>query len=147
MKNVFFLMMLITGLSITAQAQRQVVLTGTCLFEQAGSCRMAADPIKVKIILSIDDNTAKITGQEYWMNEENKYEKKGTIAWSGEVLNSKSMRFKQERQVTCGNENRTEVLNFIGVNMGDNRMEFDDRYVMCPASNCIFEVGYDLEIE
>ena len=129
--------------------QSKFEMNGTCSISQAGDCRMASDPFEVKITLDIDQKTGRIAMEEFWKNEKGNFEKKQDIAWSGEVLsksNIRVMRFTQVRQFNCGKDKRSETLHFIGVVDFSNgySVKLQDRYAMCPASNCIFDIDYSL---
>jgi len=139
-------MVFLIGLLTTTQAQQKVELVGTCKLTQAGSCKIASDPFNVKIILMIDTNTSKITGEEFKIDENNRYEKMEFITWTGEVLNSSAIRLQQVRQLTCSDGKRTETLHFIGV-IDNSKMKIIDRFAMCPNANCLFDIEYDLKVE
>ena len=151
MRKVFLIGCVMLCLTTSLYAQRNIYkieLTGTCTMTQVGSCSIEDDPFDVKIILSIDTITSEVTGQEFWL-ENGQYEKKENINWTGKVLNPQAIRFKQERQITCGNVRRTETLHLIGVVICNDNciMQLYDTFAMCPDANCIFDIEYDLTIK
>jgi len=143
------LLILTSSFSYSQENIQKIVFEGQLSLEQAGSCKMLSAPVDVKIIISIDNNTGEFTGKEFWKSEEGIFKTKTERKWAGQVLNKQALRFRLEVKPNCGSETREETLHFIGVINCDEStcsMKLENTYAMCPSSNCIFKIQYDLKL-
>ncbi|MEX0997587.1 MAG: hypothetical protein WDZ45_11100 [Flavobacteriaceae bacterium] len=143
------LLILTSSFSFSQENIQEIVFEGQYSLEQAGSCKMSSAPIEVKIIISIDNNTGEFTGKEFWKSEEGIFIETTKRKWTGQVLNKQALRLRLEVKPNCGGKPREETLHFIGVINCDEStcsMNLEDTYVMCPSSNCIFKIQYDLKL-
>lgn len=154
MKILLTLLLSAIATIIQAQDNEQYVtfsLVGTCKITQVGSCSMTTEPYKVKIVLTVDQNTGKMTGQEFAVFSNDQYEEVEGVEWTGEMLNSQAIRLQQTKVISCGSEEHIEILHYIGVAdySTENvcKIKLTDTYAMCPAANCIFDIEYDMELK
>jgi hypothetical protein len=143
------LLILSSSFSYSQENTQRVVFEGQYSLEQVGSCTMSSKPSDVKIILLIDQNTGEFTGKEFSKNEEGIFKESTNNKWSGQVLNMQALRLRLElKQLKCGGETREETLHFIGVINCDEStcsMNLEDTFALCPSSNCIFKMQFDLK--
>lgn len=135
-----------------AQKKQEIEFVGTVQFFQVGSCTASEEPLDVKLVIGVNSKNKALTVEEFRKDKNGLFKRNKLTQWSGEILNDVCLRLQAVADITCGEEKRTETLHFIGMidcpeEGGSCNMKLEDTFAMCPASNCIFSIEYDLKTD
>ncbi|MEM9673604.1 MAG: hypothetical protein ACFB15_12995 [Cyclobacteriaceae bacterium] len=150
-RTILTLSLLILGCaSAYTQKKQEVEFVGSVRLFQVGDCTISEDPRNVKLVVGVNSKTKTLTVKEFQEDESGTFQRNKFNKWSGEILNDVCLRLQAVADIECEEGKRTETLHFIGMincSEGGNSctMKLEDTFAMCPASNCIFSIEYDLK--